>query len=149
MYIVQPDFKQDDGALTPKKFDDKNSTKDKSFFHKSIPSDLSHQSLESTGGKIAKNGNGKNGKNDTQKIITINDDKNVMAMNTSAASTIHEEEQMRKKVKKNVTVFPNDKKNVDTILHQQDYEENEAPPPKLDSYAHDGVITNGQYLFKN
>lgn len=50
---------------------------------------------------------------------------------------------------KNVTVFPNQQKNADTIIFLRDYEENEAPPPRLDVYAHDGVVSNGQFLFKN
>lgn len=48
-----------------------------------------------------------------------------------------------------VTLFPNFQKNPDTIKHQQEYEENEAPPPKLDSRAADAILSNGQFLFKN
>ena len=34
-------------------------------------------------------------------------------------------------------------------MFQREYEENEAPPPRLDAYAKDGVLEHGQYLFKN
>jgi len=45
--------------------------------------------------------------------------------------------------------FPAYSKNADSILFHREYEENEAPPPKLDKHVAETLCTNGQFLYKN
>ena len=50
---------------------------------------------------------------------------------------------------KGVTKFAYYTTNPDTLLPQPEYEENEAPPQKLDSSCLEKLDQNGQFLFKN
>ena len=53
----------------------------------------------------------------------------------------------RGKGSKSMTVFPNAICNPDTKLEIREYEEEEAPPPKLDAFAKENK--NGQFLEVN
>ena len=63
-----------------------------------------------------------------------------------AVDTLTEEEQRRTNL---VTKFPNQYKNSATNFFIREYEENEAPPPRLDACSYDKLPKHGQFLNKN